>query len=101
MKLSNKLLIAIQISDLSAAISGGLSSPDFTSLGRALSLYIKINVVDPDLLNPDTNADPAVHVNPDPDTDTPRGFDEQKIEKIFRLNFFFSFFDRKLQFTCP
>ncbi len=43
MKLSNKLLIvtfAVQISDLSAAISGGLSSPDFTSLGRALSLNI-------------------------------------------------------------
>ncbi len=50
MKLSNSgmLLIgafAVQISDLSAAISGGLSSPDFTSLGRALSLYIRIPLV--------------------------------------------------------
>jgi hypothetical protein len=72
MKLSNKLLIvtfAVQISDLSAAISGGLSSSDFTSLGRALPLYIKINVVDQDLLNPDTYPDPAFQVNPDPDTD--------------------------------
>jgi hypothetical protein len=69
MKLSNKLLFAFQISDLSAAISGGLSSPDFTSLGRALSLYIKISVVDQDLLNPDTNPVPAFQVNPDPDTD--------------------------------
>ncbi len=45
MELLNKLFIgifAVQISDLSAAISGGLSSPDFTSLGRALSLYIRI-----------------------------------------------------------
>jgi hypothetical protein len=74
MKLSNKLLnvtFAVQISDLSAAISGGLSSPDFTSLGRALSLSVKISVVYPDSLNPDpdTDPDPAFQVNPDLDTD--------------------------------
>ncbi len=74
MKLSKKLFIgifAVQISDLSAAISGGLSSPDFTSLGRALSLSIKISVLYPDSLNPDpdTYPDPAFQVNPDLDTD--------------------------------
>ncbi len=45
---------------------------------------------DQDLLNPDTDPDPAFQVNPDPDAD-PGGMDELSGEKI-QLKFFLFFF---------
>jgi hypothetical protein len=48
------------------------------------------SVVDPDSLNlvPDTNPDPALQVNPDPDKNRIQGFDDQKLQKFFFFFFF-------------
>jgi hypothetical protein len=56
--------------------------------------------VDPELLNPDTDPDPAFQVNPDTDTDLDpiriQGFETE--EKKYGRNFVKSFFDQKLHF---
>jgi hypothetical protein len=46
--------------------------------------------VDPDLLNPDSDPDPAFQVNPDPDSDLIRiqAFDDQKLKKENTAEFF-------------
>ncbi len=56
--------------------------------------------MDSDLLNLDSNPDPAIQVNPDPEPIQVQGFDDQKFEK-YRWKFVLSFFDKKLQFTYP
>jgi hypothetical protein len=59
-----------------------------------------VSVVDSDSLNPGLDPDPAFQVNPD--LIQIRGFYNQKFKgKNAAENFFFSFFDQKLQFTFP
>ncbi len=45
----------------------------------------------------ETNTDPV----PDPDPIRIQGFNDQKLKKITAQNFYFIFFDQKLQFTYP
>ncbi len=60
---------------------------------------------DPDSLNPITYQDPAFQVNPDKDTDPvlnpDPGFWWPKIEAKNTTEYFFSFFEQKLQLTYP